>query len=160
MIPVNIEDMEEQIRQSNLIEGVNDPREVSQSLHAWKFLLQQKELTHYAICMVQKIITKNQDNLQTEERGYYRRSPVFVGRDVKAAWGMIGSLMNNWVLDMKDYNRHEPKHMHVRFEKIHPFVDGNGRTGRMLMWWHELKMGREPTIIKNDSKSNYYQWFE
>ena len=55
----------------------------------------------------------------------------------------------------------EPKDMHVRFEKIHPFVDGNGRTGRMLMWLHEYWLGREPTLIRSNEADRhyYYQWF-
>ena len=74
--------------------------------------------------------------------------------------GILHYLMDNWFQDMIQYRKKDPKEMHIRFEKIHPFADGNGRTGRMLMWWHEIKLEREPTLILNAEKEKYYKWFE
>ncbi|MDO4189765.1 MAG: Fic family protein, partial [Lachnospiraceae bacterium] len=44
---------------------------------------------------------------------------------------------------------------HYRFEKIHPFGDGNGRVGRMIMFKECLKNGIMPFIISNDDRSYY-----
>lgn len=38
-------------------------------------------------------------------------------------------------------------------------VDGNGRTGRMLMWWQEIQQGKEPTLITFNNRREYYDWF-
>ena len=44
---------------------------------------------------------------------------------------------------------------HIKFEKIHPFNDGNGRTGRLLIVHSCLKEGLEPIIIPKEEKGRY-----
>lgn len=46
---------------------------------------------------------------------------------------------------------------HVRFEKIHPFQDGNGRVGRLIMFKECLKYGIVPFIIEDNLKMFYYR---
>lgn len=45
---------------------------------------------------------------------------------------------------------------HEKFEKIHPFYDGNGRTGRMIMNLMLLQNGFPPLVIKNSARKEYY----
>jgi len=53
------------------------------------------------------------------------------------------------------------KQCHVLFEKIHPFIDGNGRTGRMVYNWHRLKLGLPIHIIHEGKEQfKYYKWFK
>ena len=46
---------------------------------------------------------------------------------------------------------------HVRFERIHPFQDGNGRVGRLLLFWQCLQTGIVPFIITDDLRLFYYR---
>jgi len=46
---------------------------------------------------------------------------------------------------------------HVRFEKIHPFQDGNGRVGRLIMFKECLRSGIVPFIITDELKMFYYR---
>jgi Fic family protein len=49
---------------------------------------------------------------------------------------------------------------HVKFEKIHPFEDGNGRIGRILLNWQRVKAGLPILTIYEKDKHAYYKWFE
>lgn len=46
--------------------------------------------------------------------------------------------------------------LHAEFVKIHPFIDGNGRTARLLMNFEVMKNGYPPIIIKNEERLKYY----
>ena len=46
--------------------------------------------------------------------------------------------------------------LHVRFEQIHPFQDGNGRVGRLILLKECLKHGITPFIIADDMRKFYY----
>jgi Fic family protein len=46
---------------------------------------------------------------------------------------------------------------HHKFEKIHPFMDGNGRTGRMLLNYILLKNNYPPTIIRKKNRTAYLE---
>jgi Fic family protein/DNA-binding XRE family transcriptional regulator len=49
---------------------------------------------------------------------------------------------------------------HAEFEQIHPFSDGNGRTGRLLMFIKSLQFGILPPIVPKERKMVYYKYLE
>lgn len=152
--------MIENIRHSNLIEGINDRHEDKLSLYAWHWLEKQETITQPVLLELHRLITCNQ--LSKQESGHYRDIMVTVGGHIAPAPLIAKVQIVDWMKDlMRDPASLDPRTMHIRFEKIHPFVDGNGRTGRMLMWWHERKLGREPTLLRSNEadRHEYYQWF-
>lgn len=50
--------------------------------------------------------------------------------------------------------------IHAQFEQIHPFSDGNGRTGRLLMLAQALKNGLMPPVVIKERKKAYYKYLE
>ena len=49
---------------------------------------------------------------------------------------------------------------HAQFERIHPFADGNGRIGRLLLYKQCLKEGITPFIVDDTNKATYYSALE
>jgi Fic family protein/DNA-binding Xre family transcriptional regulator len=49
---------------------------------------------------------------------------------------------------------------HAVFEQIHPFSDGNGRTGRLVMFIKSLQFGIVPPIVPKERKAVYYRYLE
>ena len=45
---------------------------------------------------------------------------------------------------------------HIEFERIHPFVGGNGRTGRLLLTYEMILLGLIPVDIRYEERSRYY----
>ena len=64
---------------------------------------------------------------------------------------------------LQDYNSHMERTLddlldfHVRFERIHPFQDGNGRVGRLILFKECLRFGIVPFIIDDRHKMFYYR---
>ena len=64
---------------------------------------------------------------------------------------------------IEDYNGGTDKALdelldfHVRFERIHPFQDGNGRVGRLILFKECLRFGIVPFIIDDRNKMFYYR---
>ena len=76
-------------------------------------------------------------------------APKDVHRHIKALLSDYDALKQVEFDDILDF--------HVRFERIHPFQDGNGRVGRLLLFWQCLQSAQVPFIITEDLRLFYYR---
>lgn len=87
----------------------------------------------------------------------------------------VESLINSYILEYNDtFNKYDlinnPESIkefikdlslyHIKFERIHPFIDGNGRTGRLILNFEMLRKKLLPINIKFEDRENYYKAFE
>lgn len=148
------------IRESNLIEGVDDGLEDQRCHRVWREL--QTQTHEWRLETVLWIHRRIMWVLNPRIRGHWRECNVRVCHHVAPNWDEVKFLMIAWIANSKfshergwDYIQHD----HVSFERIHPFEDGNGRTGRMIMNWQRVKNGMEPLCIEASKRQDYYQWF-
>src|SRR5260221_20112 len=119
---------------SGVIEDINDPTHDRQGMVCWMELCRYSRLNEPVIMECHRAVTIWQ-GIPDRYRGQYRDCHVTIGGRLGSDPGLIKARMNNWLRDMLDWRKKDPKEMHILFEKIHPFFDGNGRVGRLLMWW-------------------------
>ena len=92
--------------------------------------------------------------------GDYKKRPNEVGGQETALPEEVAEEM--WDL-LREYDGKKTKTLadlidfHVRFERIHPFQDGNGRVGRLILFKECLKYGIVPFIVEEDPKLLYYR---
>ena len=125
--------------------------------------LAQKEerLSEYSIKQIHSLILKNIDD---ENKGKYRTTNVIIsGAEHKPPQSFeVQSKMEEFI---KNYNEKVTKlhpielasFVHIEFVKIHPFLDGNGRTSRLLMNLELIKAGFPPVVIELEDRLEYYK---
>ena len=88
---------------------------------------------------------------------------VRVGSHIAPAPEHVTWLMKQLTLEYSsDHNAYfleKIAKFHLEFERIHPFNDGNGRIGRVLMNYQLLRLGYPMIIVRNKEKKTYYQAF-
>jgi Fic family protein len=72
----------------------------------------------------------------------------------------MGGLVQSWNAKPAHKSIKKIAGFHADFELIHPFGDGNGRVGRLLMVLQCLQEGYPPVIIENAEKIEYYEVLE
>jgi len=92
--------------------------------------------------------------------GDYKRMPNEVGGKETTPPEQVADEIKKLLAEynaVKDKTLEEIIDFHVRFESIHPFQDGNGRVGRLIMFKECLRNGIVPFIIDDDMKLFYYR---
>lgn len=100
-----------------------------------------------------------------KERGVYRSVPVRI-------MGAINEPVQPYLIEPKMYELmqlyktdgrnivQKLADFHIKFESIHPFIDGNGRTGRLIVNLELMKAGFPPIDIKFADRKRYYDAFD
>lgn len=116
-------------------------------------------LSEYDIKSIHHLILKEIDS---NKAGTYRNENVFI-----SGANHVPPMYINVPFEMQKlidkYNNWDDLHpivracyLHGEFVKIHPFIDGNGRTARLLLNFELIKSGYPPVVIKNENRSDYY----
>lgn len=94
------------------------------------------------------------------ESGEYVRVASHIAPAPEQVNPMIDTILLNYSSEFDIHIIERISHFHLDFETIHPFCDGNGRLGRILINFQLLKMGFPKIIIRNKEKKAYFAAFD
>ncbi|MCK5319930.1 Fic family protein [Candidatus Parcubacteria bacterium] len=149
----------ETIKNKNLIEHLEAKNHQSAIKFLFDYLSQKGKIDEKLILKLHSILM----NGIRDDAGYYRRHGVrIVGSNVPTAnYFKVPELMEKLI---KENNQkhvdtiEHAAHTHSRFEQIHPFSDGNGRIGRLILSAMLLKDNLPPAVIEIKEKGLYLNY--
>lgn len=147
----------ESLRVDDIIETTNHFRCIDMIIER-----AEETLTESLIKELHKVLKSGTSDSQKDwfAVGDYKRLPNEVGGNETVAPQAVHAEMKAL---LKEYHSKKVKSfedildLHQRFECIHPFQDGNGRVGRLIMFKECLANGQVPFIITEDLKLYYYR---
>lgn len=155
------------IWESNAIEGVYGDEAFEDAMKAWVYALGKKRLDLNTVLHIHELLMKR---LNPRIAGKLRTCDVWIGGIRKEYLGeailsgqlqdVIAFIDGSIVSPIHDSQTKIAQQAHVDFEDVHPFEDGNGRTGRIVYNWHRMKLGLPIHVIHTGAEQDeYYQWF-
>ncbi len=123
----------------------------------------KEPISEYVIKTVHALVLMH----RPEDKGVYRRIPVrILGAYTESVQPyLIEPKMNELLIENERRKTTMPTleriaRFHLEFEGIHPFIDGNGRTGRLLLNLALIREGYPPINVKFTDRRRYYEAFD
>ena len=139
------------------LEAINHERAI---IYLEDLVKDNKPITEWNIKSIHQLILKGIDD---ENAGRYRRENVTIKGAVHIPpdYTKIPELMEKLILNYETWNKYHPiiqvALLHGELVKIHPFVDENGRTSRLIMNLDLMNHGYNPVIVKKENRLEYYE---
>lgn len=125
-----------------------------------ELIASQAPLSEWNIKNIHALILKEIDH---DNAGKYRNENVVISgaKHIPLKFYEISDLMQRLAAEYQnEWKNFHPvvraAFLHGEFVKIHPFIDGNGRTARLLLNFELMKNGYPPVIIKSEARAGYY----
>ena len=128
---------------------------------AMKYLLDNPE-TGISVSLILKLHGMLMQNIRDDTAGRFRTSKEWVrvgnhiGANPQFVHGLISDLVEEYKVSDDKYFLDKIVYFHAEFENIHPFIDGNGRIGRLLINEQLDLLNLPPILIPNKSKNEEY----
>lgn len=139
------------------LEAINHEKAI---LYLDDLLKDDNPITEWNIKGIHQLVLKDIDD---ENAGKYRNENVTIkgANHIPPDYLVVPELMEQLVVNYNSWKEYHPiiraALLHAELVKIHPFVDGNGRTSRLLMNLDLMSSGYVPLIIKKENRLKYYE---
>lgn len=138
------------------LEAINHEKAI---LYLDDLVKDKQPITEWNIKSIHQLVLKEIDD---KNAGRYRRENVTIkgATHIPPDYIKVPELMERLILNYQTWKKYHPivqaALLHGELVKIHPFVDGNGRTSRLLMNLDFMNNGYNPVIIKKENRLEYY----
>lgn len=125
-------------------------------------IVHQEEINKDLILLLHNMLM---GNIADSIAGRFRHQHEYirVGTHIAPAPDLISTMLEELLLQYSStYNAYfldKISRFHLEFERIHPFLDGNGRIGRVLVNFQLFQLGLPPLIVRDKEKDVYYEAF-
>jgi len=146
------------VASKTLVEQLEAKNHQSALVYLFKYL--QRDNNQINEMLILKLHSILMNSIQSDAGCYRQHGVRILGSEVITAnYLKVADLMKQLSQDIEwnidDIIQHA-SYVHAQFEKIHPFSDGNGRVGRLLLHAMLLKYNLPPAHIKQETKQKYY----
>ena len=123
-----------------------------------KLVHAKKPISQNIIQEIHELVTKG----IIEESGKYRTENIRItgSKTTPPSYSKIVKLMEEYISNIKELKVPPIKkaaYIHHELVRIHPFIDGNGRVGRLITNLYLMKIGYPPIVLKKEERRKYYQ---
>ncbi len=122
----------------------------------------EAELTEESILLLHKMLMDNIDDRiagRLRKKGEYVRVASHIAPAPERLPQLIEDLLVGYSSDQTTYFADKIAKFHLDFETIHPFIDGNGRIGRVIVNYQLMRFGFPSIIVRDKEKKGYYRSF-
>lgn len=149
------------LKNKDLIEHLEAKNHQSAMEFLFKNIKKNFKITEDFILEMHQILM---NSIRTDAGSYRNHGVRIVGANVPTAnYLKVPKLMQKIITEINKAHKDLIQHIaliHSRFEQIHPFSDGNGRIGRLIMAAMLLRKNYAPAIIKQEKKKMYYKYLQ
>ena len=154
--------MEMEISRNVSLREVFEAKNLARVINHTKKNLKNAEITEEIILLLHKMLISGiDDNIagRFRNKGEYVRVGTYIAPAPEHVEVMIKELLFEYSNNLTQYFIDKIAKFHLEFESIHPFCDGNGRIGRVLLNYQLMRFGFPMIIIRNKEKKEYYKSF-
>lgn len=123
---------------------------------------QETEVNQEVILFLHKMLIGSIDEKiagRFRKPGEYVRVGTYIAPGPEHVEKMMAAILLEYTSDLTNYFLDKIAKFHLDFETIHPFCDGNGRIGRVLICFQLQRLGFPMIIIRDREKRDYYESF-
>jgi Fic family protein len=154
--------LEMEVSRDVSVREVYEAKNLSRVINYIRDKSQEKEIDKELILLLHQMLI---GGINDEFAGRFRKTGEYVrvGTHVAPApekvVSIIDDILNYYTNNLDKYFLDKIAKFHLDFETVHPFCDGNGRMGRVLLNYQFLRLGLPMIIIRDKEKAQYYKSF-
>ncbi len=154
--------MEQTLAREVSVREVFEAKNLARVMEYMRARAEDSELDEELILLLHRMLIGGIDDAiagRFRRKGEYVRVGMHIAPAPEHVERMMENILITYSSDLDSYCLDKIARFHLDFETIHPFYDGNGRIGRVIINFQLLQLGLPRLIVRNSDKETYYRAF-